>query len=333
MKKKVFIGLIVIIAIFILPHVVKAKTSDIVLEKIEVVSPTSGTYTTGQVITINAVYSGNVVAENESYIPSLRLKFGSSEFYGSVYISTGTIKENIIEYKHTIEDDESGELSLDGYSGYGLKDENGNIIQITAPSALSGNKISANPIKWSDTSNIDISVDDEYYLNVKGLTELSGHSYYVFITNSSKEPSITVDESNSVTNYTSYFSTKHNFKKILEKNGDIYYWVCEEQRNYETGKREQKFIVSAKKIERPAQKSLGSRMTVYITSDYTASYLWEPYSHDIERKINLKIGKVTDNSILLSIKNNEKSALSKLLNYAKTAKALYATTIPLGILM
>lgn len=321
-RKKIFISLIVLIAIFILPNVVKAATSDIVLEKIEVVSPTSGTYTTGQVITINAVYSGNVVAEDETYVPTLRLKFGTSELYGSVSVREGTIKDNIIEYKHTIQDDESGELSLAGYSEYGLKDENGDTIESTTPSGLSGNKISANPIKWSDTSNLSFSVDEEYDLNIKGFTELARHSYYVYITNDSKEPSITLDENGNIKNY-KIFSSKYDLEKLLEKSGDIYYWLCEEQRNYATGVIERKFIVPGRKIERPLQKSLGSRMKCYFFSEHTSIHLYEPHDSDVNRNVKLKIGKVKDNSILLAIKNNEKNALSKLLNYAKSADSIY----------
>lgn len=326
--KKLLLFLGIILMMLIVPSIVNAADSTVTLQDLSVTSPESGTYKTGQVITIVATFSDTVVGE-ENYVPTLRLKFGASENYGDVSLYKGNISDNKITYTYTITETDSGTLSLKSFQNGSLKDEAGNSIDVVSPSTLSGNTIKANPIVWTDTSNAKFSVDSEYNLNISGITELSIHSYCAFITSNQTQPTLELDEYSRITNHDIPFLDSCSIEKFLAKNGDIYYWLCEEQMNYETGKREQKFIISAKKIERPALKNLGSRMKCFFFSNSTSTFLNEPNVADL-RNIKLKIGTVTDNSILLAIKNNESNALSRLLAYAKSANSIYTGTVPLG---
>jgi len=313
----------------IVPSIVSAAESTVTLQDLSVTSPESGTYKTGQVITIVATFSDTVVGE-ESDVPSLKLKFGTSETYGDVYISKGTINDNKITYTYTITYSDSGTLSLKSFNGSNLKDKSGNRINVVSPTSLSGSSIKANPMVWTDTTKAKFSVDSEYKLNVSGITELSNRSYYVFITPTATEPTVESDNY-SITNATySFFSNQYDLVNFIEKNSDMYYWLCEKQMNYETGIREHKFIVSAKKLERPALKNIGSRINCYFFSDSTSTFLYEAHDYNSTRNIKLKIGTVTDNSILLAIKNKESNALSRLLAYAKSANSIYTGTVPLG---
>lgn len=326
--KKLLLFLGIILMMIIVPSIVNAADSTVTLQDLSVTSPESGTYKTGQVITIVATFSDTIVAEDD-YLPTLRLKFGTSENYGDIRISDGTINDNKITYTYTIEEEDSGTLTLESFDSGILKDETGNRIDFVSPNALSGSTIKANPIVWTDTTNAKFSVDSNYQLNISGITELSNHSYAAFITSNSTEPTLELDEYSHITNSNMYFSESSSIENFLEKTGDLYYWLCEEQRNYETGEIEHKFIISAKKIERPALKNLGSRMKCYFFSDGTSTYLNEANDAD-SRNIKLKIGTVTDNSILLAIKNKESNALSRLLAYAKNANSIYTGTVPLG---
>ena len=329
MKLKYLIMMILVVLIVLLFPQISNAASSVVLEEIEVITE-EGTYVTGDVIEFKAKFSGNVVGENDD--ASLGIKFGESRLYGSHYIyPEGTISGNTIIFKHIIEDTDSGELSLQGFSS-SLEDENGDYIFVEPPTELTGNTIIANPMKWTDTSNttMEVSVEDtQYYLNISNMPKLVEHSYYIFFTNNDEEPEVTVDENGIINNSEVTFYEKIYFESQLELNGDIYAWIYEEQKNYATGEYENKLIIG-EKVERPAQKALGQRMKIYFLSSRTSSFLMEPCEDIENRKINIKIGKVENRGILNSIKNNEPGALGKLLEYAKNANSIYTATVPLG---
>jgi len=333
--KEIFFTLLLVIILLLIPNTVKAKTSSVKLESITVTSPKTGTYKTGEKITIVAKYSDKVIALDNSDI-SLVLKFGrigTSRAKGSI-----SGNENTITFEYTITDNDNGELSIEKYST-NLKDVNGDYLpEITDTPILSGSKIVANPVTWTDTTNFNVSINEKYDLDIKGITEQPKHIYYVFITNTKEEPVLKLNKTTKHVTNENYYQMgiygviRSNISSYLEKNGDIYYWICDEQVDKATGEYVQKFIVSGKKLERPKQKNLGLRMSMYFSEEDTSTFIYEPhdYNGEISRNINLKIGKVTDNSILMSIKNGEEDGLSKLLSYAKTAKSIYTGTIKLG---
>lgn len=322
-KKILAVLLILIFVIALIPTITKAA-SNVTVQSISVTSK-AGTYKTGEVVTIEATLSGNVVAgENSSN--SLSLKFGTSENYGRASVYNGTVNNNKITFQYTIKDTDSGELSLRGIIGT-LKDEQGENVNLSFDGSLTGNKVTANPIVWTDASKAKININDSNYLKIENVAEINSHRYYTFITNTETQPKLEL-ENGRIQNATQESLGDIRLSGIFEKTGDIYLYVCEEQINYESGEIEHKFLLSSK-IERPAQKNLGSRMKAFFFSDYTSTFLYEPNDMN-DRNINLKIGKITDTSILLSIKNNEKNALSKLLSYAKSAESIYTGKVALG---
>ena len=322
-KKILAVLLILIFVIALIPTITKAA-SNLTVQIISVTSK-AGTYKTGEVVTIEATLSGNVVAgENSSN--SLSLKFGTSENYGRASVYNGTVNNNKITFQYTIKDTDSGELSLRGIIGT-LKDEQGENVNLSFDGSLTGNKVTANPIVWTDASKAKININDSNYLKIENVAEINSHRYYTFITNTETQPKLEL-ENGRIQNATQESLGDIRLSGIFEKTGDIYLYVCEEQINYESGEIEHKFLLSSK-IERPAQKNLGSRMKAFFFSDYTSTFLYEPNDMN-DRNINLKIGKITDTSILLSIKNNEKNALSKLLSYAKSAESIYTGKVALG---
>lgn len=75
-----------------------------------------------------------------------------------------------------------------------------------------------------------------------------------------------------------------------------------------------------KKIERPEQKGLTKRIYAIffdLNNEEEENLIFVSEPHNIERKLNVYVGKITDVSILNSIKNKESDGMSKLLNYAK----------------
>jgi len=99
LNKVLFLAIIIVLLSFI-PNISRAVKSDIEVEKISVISK-SGIYKTGDVLKIEVTFSGNVY-KIEKYLPTLKLKFGSSTSYRSVL--EGTINDNKIVYEYTIDD-------------------------------------------------------------------------------------------------------------------------------------------------------------------------------------------------------------------------------------
>ena len=178
----------------------------------------------------------------------------------------------------------------------------------------------------TDPSNIKFTVTEDFYLKVTGLKE--DGKYYGFISNGKIAP--TVPDTGWIENENLPVTNKPGFSisKYLEKSGDIYVWIYETQ--IVNNVRQNKCIIEAQKIERPALKKIGTRMKCYFLNEETSTHLFEAYSYENARKINVKIGKVTDKSILRAIKNGETDCLQKLLDYAKNADSIYTGTVPLG---
>lgn len=181
-------------------------------------------------------------------------------------------------------------------------------------------------IVWTDPSNIKFTVTEDFYPKVTGLKE--DGKYYGFISNGKIAP--TVPDTGWIENENLPVTNKPGFSisKYLEKSGDIYVWIYETQ--IVNNVRQNKCIIEAQKIERPALKKIGTRMKCYFLNEETSTHLFEAYSYENARKINVKIGKVTDKSILRAIKNGETDCLQKLLDYAKNADSIYTGTVPLG---
>ena len=181
-------------------------------------------------------------------------------------------------------------------------------------------------IVWTDPSNIKFTVTEDFYLKVTGLKE--DGKYYGFISNGKIAP--TVPDTGWIENENLPVTNKPGFSisKYLEKSGDIYVWIYETQ--IVNNVRQNKCIIEAQKIERPALKKIGTRMKCYFFNEETSTHLYEAYNYENARKINLKIGKVTDKSILRAIKKGETDCLQELLDYTKNADSIYTGTVPLG---
>lgn len=130
--------------------------------------------------------------------------------------------------------------------------------------------------------------------------------------------------------------------EYTELNQDLFLWVIETSRIEESYYNTDgdniyyatKFVVEGKKIDRAKLPQLN-----LILQSFTIGY-WPSTSYSdsnnythinfnfptatSNRKFTLKIGRVTDNSILTKIKNNDYTGITDLLLYAKNNKAVYS---------
>ncbi len=113
--------------------------------------------------------------------------------------------------------------------------------------------------------------------------------------------------------------------------GDIYLTIVEW--NYAdapegtTTREHYKTVVDRVKIKRPSQLALTQRIHSYFSSGNTSIINFENYQLGDDVQYHVKIGRVTDNDLLRSIKNSEANCLEDLLNYAKGASAVYETNL------
>lgn len=118
----------------------------------------------------------------------------------------------------------------------------------------------------------------------------------------------------------------NKISSYVEKNGDIYVSIIE----YRTETKDYKKIIADQKMVRPALNPLGQRILATFYDDATIMYFKESMDAESARKVNLKIGTITDSDILVSIKNGETNCLQKLIDYAKSAQSIYTATVPVG---
>ena len=132
------------------------------LTSLNVVSPNTGSYRSGQEIKIVAVFdeeiyekvNGTYRSITTSTAPKLTLKFGN----GTTKTATCTnVVARVVNYRITIESDDEGVLTAVGYTGI-VYDINGNSTNLS-PKALGGNTITALKLKKGDVNgdeNINI---------------------------------------------------------------------------------------------------------------------------------------------------------------------------------
>ena len=116
----------------------------------------------------------------------------------------------------------------------------------------------------------------------------------------------------------------------LQLNGDVYFWIFQEDdKIFGVWEKKTGSLVYSAQLERPADKKFSKLISpVVLGSTLTYIRVNTPMKNYLERKARLKIGEITDNSMLQAIKNNDTAnGLDKLLNYAKTSKAIYDDTI------
>ncbi len=112
--------------------------------------------------------------------------------------------------------------------------------------------------------------------------------------------------------------------KIVELNQDLYVNVIEH--NALTGNDE---IVSyGNKLERFAEAKYSDAFyATFMTNKMDQIVTSFTHSGENNRKIEVKIGKVTDTSILNKLKNQDSTGFSQLLQFAKTSSAIYDKTL------
>ncbi len=336
MKKLSYIIILTLVIITIISTIVLATdgTAEVfITDKIEIKS-TNNTYKTGT--SLNIILKNSQGAVEITDLPELVIQFGNGiERRIKCDTKPGQIDELL--YTYDISSEDIGKLKIlkiqqiteDGV----LYDDLSN-ISLSEDIIVNSNQDDA--MEWTDFDNMDYEWTDytetdhrSPSLLLKNVNFKKENHYYYFYISNNKDNAPDLEKIGNDINYWRTISSEGKISSsylipYLEKNGDIYIWIAEVQN------RESKIVVSAKKIQRLSQLPLTKRIIGYFSNEFaSALFCYEPYS-STTRKINIKIGKMTENSILKDIKNGTKDAMSNLLNYSKTSKGLLEKTFSFG---
>lgn len=119
------------------------------VSNIKVISPVSGTYKTGQAVTLRVNFNETITGTST---PTLKIKFGDS---AERSLTNGTIKDNYIEYTYNIQDSDKGQIATVSLLGGTIKDAYNNDAKLSCP-IITGYVIKAN----TDAENQDKTNDN-----------------------------------------------------------------------------------------------------------------------------------------------------------------------------
>lgn len=179
--------------------------------------------------------------------------------------------------------------------------------------------------------------------------------YYYIITPNNAKPNVSFNRyggvNTEVTKNAKYLQINnkenyiyaYNLDQYVELNQDLYLWVIQDVRLGDTYyddagnsiSRSAKFVVEGKKLTRPALPQLNLILKSFNISKWDSKSGTDKYTYmnfrfpsaTEKRKFSIKIGKITDNSILQKIQKNDYSGITELLTYAKKNKAVYEANL------
>ena len=186
---------------------------------------------------------------------------------------------------------------------------------------------------WTDFSNAKFELKKKgvsgAIIEISGVTKNENHSYYLFITSNADKPSVsTTDTENNF--FLGYDKNSNSFKtldddqvaKYVELNQDLYVTVLEKSGlNYNIS-------TYGNKLTRYSEPKYNDAFhATFMTDDADQIITYFTNSGAYNRKIQIKVGKITDISILQKIKNQNSTGFEELLSYAKSNSGIYDQTV------
>lgn len=189
---------------------------------------------------------------------------------------------------------------------------------------------------WTDFSNAKVEVVKsanvgDYDISITGVTPIENHNYYYTVVddNSTPEFSDSFDRLGYDSSKGTLYTTE-SISKYLELGPDQYLYVFEQYLETSSSEFLNKIVLNKVLLEKPEQKKYTEvffSALIVANPNYsdcsTRITFNTPWEMGTSRKVQLKIGRITDNDILNGIKNGEATAFESLLNYAKNNTGIY----------
>lgn len=184
---------------------------------------------------------------------------------------------------------------------------------------------------WTDFSNAKYEIKRtgyvDGYVEITGVTPIEGSMYYCIITTDSNKPEIdssyiASDDRLLLIEYdeeSKIFKTS-NITKYIELNQELYISIIDQNSNAHS----KNVVTYGNKLTRYSEpKYSDAFFATHMTND--SDQIVTNFTHDRsnDRKIQIKVGKITDTTILQKLKNSDSSGFSDLLSFAKSNSAIY----------
>lgn len=176
---------------------------------------------------------------------------------------------------------------------------------------------------WTDFSNAKIELKkegvSEAKVEISNVIPKDRSYYYAFISSNNSKPDIANVDISQIGEVVSYNEETKKFQilgleKYVELNQEIYISIVEGNENG------QNVVLSGQKLERYEEPKYSNAFHATFMTN-TGDQIVTTFTHaeENERKLQIKVGKITDTSILQKIKNQDASGFSDLLSLAKNS--------------
>lgn len=186
---------------------------------------------------------------------------------------------------------------------------------------------------WTDFSKAKFELkkngNSKAIIEISNVTPKDNHDYYLLITSNSNKPSVnSTDYENRISliydKDSKTFKTSNTLQvaKYVELNQDLYATVLEKDRLTDN------ISSCGNKLARYSEPMYSDAFFATFMA-YNSVQIITNFTHESSnnRKIQIKIGKITDTNILKKIKNKDTTGFSSLMTYAKSNLGLYDQTL------
>ena len=277
------------------------------------------------------------------------------EFYNTVKTTTETKQKEYFamipsytnSWKTTTNTSNNLELDFSNYTGVvyfilwvkidngtdTYYDFNGYSSEIKGETTDDSSKSDSTDGEWTDFSKAKFELKKggtfKATVEISGVTPKEDRTYYLYITSNNSKPNVSGGISNDkiTLNYdknskTFKVSEMNKVAYYVELNQDLYASVVEKSGlTYNV-------VTYGNKLERFSEAKYSDAFHSSLMT-YKLDQIVTTFTHDSKnnRKIQIKVGKITDQSILTKIKNKDSSGFSGLMTYAKSNSGIYNQTL------
>ena len=183
--------------------------------------------------------------------------------------------------------------------------------------------------EWADFSNAVFELkrvkQTKINLEISGVTEPTANSwFYLLITYNNNTLNVDdfTEDNSIVLSHTTDGSAllAYQMEKYVELNKDLYANILE----YHMGTSEKKVVASGIKLDRPTEsKYFDAFYATFVSHDSNQIVTNFIHSAENDRNMQIKVGKITDTSILKKIKDKNSTGFSDLLKFAQSNTGIY----------
>lgn len=211
---------------------------------------------------------------------------------------------------------------------------NVNIYSQEVKKSSNGNsEVVKSPLETAKVTVEQLSNVRNYRFLISDITPETNYTYYYTIGDGTSVPEFSTDYEQLKYDNTKKVFYSGTIEKYLEIAKDQYVYVYARHLN-DNSEFENELIVEKAKLEKPAQKKYTDVFYATIMtklsadSEGTAQILFNtPWDKATVRKVHLRIGKISDDTILKDIYNKKSNAFENLLAYSKTKTAIFDKTL------